>query len=279
MRTALVDIGELGWSLYLSAHARYLIEKEQKEVVIVTFPERFPLYEFVHETISVPNDFYPEFGQYPKQCLGLYGSDEEALRDFFLTVIPKDSQFPDWFRFNCIWNFQNKTVYKPYPISILQKPPLNRRILMFPRFRSEPVFSWRNLSKRFWINLGEALSETFLNFTITAVGTKDGAYDLKELEGIANFENLVGRTKTVQSVIDLCGESVGAVGSASSLPKLSLLQQVPTFTIGHEKQRCEKENVLGTRFGFYEVDKDGYGSLPEEPCTTEVIHFFQGKKP
>jgi len=268
MKTALIDVGELGWSLYLSAHARHLVQKGE-QVIILTYPERVPLYPFVNEVVLIP-----DICNLPKQCLGFYGSDRKALREKFKAILPDDAALPEWFEFDCLWNFQDKAVYEPYPVVDEEAGP---RILLFPRCREHSAFSMRNLPRSFWVALAVALVKEFPEAIITAVGTKEGAYYLNEMDGVGNFDNRVGTSRSIQAVIDLCEAAMGAVGSASSLPKLSMNQRVPTFVVGHERERVKKENFAGARLGFYDVGIDSYERIDSDDCISKIIRFLNGE--
>jgi len=112
------------------------------------------------------------------------------------------------------------------------------------------VFPCKSLSLEFWEELVEALCEVFLNFTVTALGKRDEAYDLEECECFANFENLVGNRV---DVINFRQVSVGAVGSVSSLPKQFIVDQ---------------------NFPFYATEN--VEDIPKEVDT--IIGFLQGKR-
>jgi hypothetical protein len=270
-RVALIDIGELGWSLYLVAHARWLKEQGNK-VLVMTSKDRRCLYEGVADTIMpTPQKFYEIWGEMPQHCLGRYGANESELVEYFERNIPKSYVLADKFRFNCVWFFEDKMIHAPFKM----RQDLNGKgILIFPRWRPEPQYATRNLPKDWWIGLVNTLCMVYSDFRIIALGTKNGAYDLEEVKS-SSFENLVGKTESVQDVIDLCSIAITAIGSASSLPKISLLQGVPTFVIGHEKERVIKtDNWLNTEVGFREIGIDDYNSFDDKTCDTEIMNFI-----
>jgi len=270
-KKAIIDIGELGWSLYLVAHARWL--KEQgNEVLVMGLKDRHCLYEGIADKIlEVPKTFFDKFGEYPQQCCGRNGCDENALVEYFARNIPRHFNLAEGFRFNCVWFFEGKTIYEPFKVD---KELQGKHILVFPRFRDEYDFAFRNLPKAWWVGLVNTLCMAYADYTITAMGTKSGAYDLEEVE-YKNFNNLVGKTDSVQEVINFCGVSDVAIGSASSLPKVSLLQRVPTYVVGHEKERVVKvENWLETPVGFWEIDTYGYNDFDDNMCITDICKFI-----
>jgi len=82
-----------------------------------------------------------------------------------------------------------------------------------------------------------------------------------------------------KNMIDECQLAIVAIGGSSSLPKISLLQKVPTFIIGHEKKRViENENWMKTRVGFYEIYRDAYGKFnfkDSKNCVDKILDFIE----
>ncbi|GAG56334.1 unnamed protein product, partial [marine sediment metagenome] len=88
LKLAFVDIGELGWSLYLSAHLRWLKENTDYSLAIVTSPDRSCLYQnLANLLIDVPHDFYEKFTGEPN-CLGLYPLDRKKVKEYFQGMLP-----------------------------------------------------------------------------------------------------------------------------------------------------------------------------------------------
>jgi hypothetical protein len=114
------------------------------------------------------------------------------------------------------------------------------------------------------------------------MGTKEGAYNITykydEL-GVAksNYINHIGKTPTIQALIDRCQCAIGAVGSQSALPKIMLLQSVPTYMIGHSKQRHQEEENWGkAKCGFWETGD--YNNFYSGECIEKIVEFFKGVK-
>jgi len=273
LKILLADIGELGWSLYLSAHAAWLKAHKGADILVYTFPDRACLYRDSARIKKVPRSFHKSFGNHPQTCFGRYGVEPDRLRTYFEALAPKDYSFPEYFNFSCDWFFLGKMIHKPYFARRRVRGP---GILVFPTYRTHPLVAWRNLPKNFWIDLIRKLNRHFPECKITALGTKEGAYDLSECKTIKEFKNLVGKTGSLQTVIDFCEEAAAAIGSASSLPKLALHQGVPTFIIGHERQRdTERENWFKTPVGFFEVEKGKYHLAEQERCYHAIVAFTE----
>jgi hypothetical protein len=109
---------------------------------------------------------------------------------------------------------------------------------------------------------------------VRTIGTKDGAYNI-EIER-TNYINWIGRSASLQDLIDRCQSAVAAVGSQSAPPKISLLQGVPTFIIGHqEKRHARTENWMNTKVGFYEIGKRRYSTFNSRTCARKIVKFVR----
>ena len=115
-----------------------------------------------------------------------------------------------------------------------------------------------------------------------AMGTKEGAWDIgyKNVElGVnqANYINHIGKTPTIQALIDRCQCAIGAVGSQSAPPKIMLLQDVPTFMIGHTRKRHQEEENWGkAKCGFWEIGFVDYNKFYSWECIDKIVEFFKG---
>ena len=59
MKLAFIDIGELGWSMYVNAHIRWLKQQGEVSVAVITYPDRRCLYEGLADVvIDAPAEFY-----------------------------------------------------------------------------------------------------------------------------------------------------------------------------------------------------------------------------
>lgn len=276
---AFIDIGELGWSLYLSAHIRWLKRRNPgMELLVLTSPDRACLYDKWAVIQSITDDFYRRYSGEDQECLGLRGISSQELMDFFEKKIPSGYKIPEDFPFDCDTYsevFKGELEYAPYPSSISSKA--RNRILIFPRYRGG-VFSSRNLPEEFYERLASGLCERYSNLIITLIGTASGVYPMSKTIGknLLNLDNRIGRVDSLQCLIDLCEESVVAIGGTSAPPKITLLQGVPTFIIGHEKERFVMiENLMRTKVGFFKISKDGYNALDQDKCLRKIELFIK----
>ena len=60
---------------------------------------------------------------------------------------------------------------------------------------------------------------------------------------------------------------------------ISLLLGIPTYMIGHEKERhVQIENWFNTLVGFTEVSPDGYELLDKDKCILDILEFMKKNK-
>lgn len=273
-KIAYVDIGELGWSLYLSAHLRWLKKNTDHSLAIITSPNRMCLYQNLADLIlDVPYDFYKKFTGEP-DGLGLYPLRRKELKKYFQKILPSDYIIPKEFIFSCSRKFcRDKVIYKPYEYS--KKLEGKKKILILPRYRKHPIMSYANVPKSFYIILIEALCDEFPDYEIKTRGLNPGSYNIWNDEiRKNNFLNGVGENVSLQDTIDECQLAKVALGSQSSLPKITLLQGIPTFIIGHQKERhAKRENWMNTKVGYYEVAKNSYANFDFKDCISKIINF------
>jgi len=277
MREVFLDIGELGWSLYLSAHMRWLKENNYPIPAIMTSPGRKALYNDMKPTFfKVPDEFYNDFSGRPQNCFALYVASGKELRDYFNSRLPVDYAISESQPFDChLYKkiYVRKMIFTSYPYEAKLRG--QKEILVFPRARMAVPFDLRNLTRAFYIALINRLCEEFKNFTIRTLGTKTGAYDLTEIQK-SNFINFVGKTPTVQTLIDRYQLAIVTIGGQSAPPTLGLLQGIPTFMIGHEKDRhVRHENWMNTKAGFYEINKNNYDQFEFTDCITQIVDFVE----
>lgn len=271
MKRMYVDIGELGWSLYLSAHMRWLKENTGDYIAVMTFSDRKCLYEKTVDSVyEVPNDFHGQFNRELAAYFGLRGITEKELRDYFTAYNPNghklEGPFGRW------KGFRGKTTFKPYAYS--KRLNGKTEILIFPRYRKEGKFNHRNLPEEFYVALINTLCDKFPKLNIRTVGLIPGSYSINIIR--ENYINGVNEYSNLQDLIDFCQTAACAVGGTSAPPKIALLQGVPTFIVGHERTRFTTvENWAKTKIGFYSVEKKGYAKLDFKGCITEIISFIE----
>jgi len=272
-KLAYIDIGELGWSLYLSAHIRWLKNNTNSSVAIITYPARRCLYEELADIIiDVPEDFYKLFDIKDQNCFGLFNVSYEHLKSFFMFHVPLGYRIPSDFILTCRWFFGDRVEYAPYPYS--KKLEGRKEIFVFPRCRRSKKVHIRNLPEQFYSELVKLLCSEFPNITVRTLGTLGGAYDIKSDK--SNYINWIGKTKTIQELVDLFQVARVTVGSQSAPPKLALLQNIPTFMIGHQRERhIKNENWMGTKVGFFKIEFEDYEDFDNPKCLDEIVRFIK----
>lgn len=277
-KLAYVDIGELGWSLNLSAHLTWMKKNTNSRLVVITSPDRKCLYKKTADLIlRVPRDFYEQF-KGKQSCLGLYPPVKEKLWEYFQEILPFGYVLSSDFSFNCSSKFfiSKKLIYEPHEYS--RKLDGRKKILIFPRFRDYPPFKARNLPKLFYIKLIKTLCDEFPYYEIKTIGLNSGSYDINEIKK-NNYTNGIKKKADLQKLIDECQLAVAAIGSQSALPKIALLQKVHTFMIGHDKERhTERENWLNTRAGFYAIPTKSYHKFDFDACINNISSFMNKDK-
>ncbi len=282
MKQVFIDVGELGWSLYLSAHMRWLKHTSQTIPSVMILPGREVFYSgLVDEVFYVPGDFSKTFDLEQQDRFGFLGVDQQ-LRDYVNSKLPKGYEVSERQPLGCpSWKtvFLGQMMWEPYQLTVRHAYCFQTEIYIFPRQRKAEYFNKRNLPRAFYVALITRLCDEFHNYTIRSIGTKNGTYEITEAEiGKENYSNFFDITN-IQDLINFSQFAIGAVGSQSFPLKLSLLQGVPSFIIGHEKHRhTVVENWMKTRTGFYEIDKDGYNNFHSEDCINKIVEFLKEGK-
>ncbi len=283
MIPAYIDIGELGFSVYLSAHMKWLKDHGYPVAMVMTYPDRKCLYEdWVEKVINIPEEFYIDFDIGQQQGFRIGRGIHENLNTFFKYYF--NTKLPDGYCVSEDMNFDislpkelysGKMLFTSYPYK--ERFTGRKEILVFTRHRDYALFNRKNLPKKFWIDLINSLCNRFRRYTIRAVGTKIGAYDITEVQK-NNYVNSVGRVSNLQSLIDRCQVTVGAIGGDSGPLKIMRLQNVPTFIIGWNREWIEYDNCLGKNFYFYEIALKEHNIFNNKVAITEAVSFFKRNK-
>lgn len=273
LKLAFIDIGELGWSMYVNAHIRWHKQQGEVSVAVITYPDRRCLYEGLADiVIDVSKSFYERFDARIQNCLGLQKIMPDTLKRFFIPYLPAGYSIPEDFIIGCKCRFGSRLVFEPYKYSEMLEG--RKEILVFPRYRLGGWYSFRNLPEPFYSHLILKLCDEFSSLNIRTIGTAMGAYDINVNK--PNYINHVGKGNGLQGMIDQCQSAVAAVGSQSGPPKIALLQGVPTYMIGHQRHRHMKgENWMETSVGFYQVSGDDYSKVNAGECIKEIISFIK----
>lgn len=275
-KLAFIDIGELGWSMYIQAHVRWRKQNNSVSVAVITYPDRQCLYESLADIVRpVSAEFYTLFNAQAQNCLGIQKVSPETLREFFNSRLPADYSIPGDFNLTCKFQFGERLDFMPYKYS---KTLAGREeVLVFPRHRIGGSYTYRNLKDSFYIDLIKRLCDEFPDLNIRTIGTTKSAYNIALDK--PNYINYVGKGDGLQDMIDRCQLAVAAVGGQSGPPKIALLQGVPTFMIGHQKQRHIKgENWMRTTACFYSVSGTDYKGIDAAKCIEETVTFIKSNK-
>ena len=266
------DVGELGWSFYLSAFLRHKKSIGDKSIVM-TYPGRMALYRNVCECIPLQENYHKIFGTYSADGFGLYDKSKKRidLRTYFTLVTPEGyTLYPDLkFRCDSFWN--GNTIFSSYEVKEIKK---ERTILVFPRCRMDVPYNTRNLPEPFYHKLIKTLALEFPNLIVVSMGELESSYNITCPGIMSNYLNEVCAGSDLQNVIDRCANSVVTIGSQSALAKLSLLQGVPTYIIGHSEERhTYHDNWMKTRVAFHRIDKNAYPTFASEECLKHILCF------
>lgn len=255
-KISLIDIGELGWSLEISAHARWLI-KHRHRVEVLTYPDRKALYPRCQVT------FIKLFENAILDGMGLLNVDRaqtlRQLRGLAKYKVPSNLTL----KYDRFWG--RRQIFKAFRVISKKKPS----VLIFPRVRPGNHAS-RNLPREYY----KKLIMKLYPYRVVAIGKLGYSYKLDVPEN-DNFHSFVRKDTTIQNVIDCCGTAYCAIGSQSALPKLSLLQGVPTFIVGHQKDRhLRNENWMSTEAGFYQVTSRDYKHIDVDDCVLKTMDWL-----
>ena len=286
------DIGELGWSLPLAAHVNYLlVNKIEEDIVVCTYRPRYVLYNGLKvKLIEIPGDLLIQQRHLSRDGTHLYDGKKKfqidnntiyrLLSEHFgnqYTIYKKYGQF---FGERIFYSFTPSDRMIDFANRIIGNKKV---ILVFPRVRPFK-FGERNAPEDFYISLCKKICNEFEDKIIISLGSIKESY---HLEKHINYENFLDLTlledkDKLDLLIAFCTHHYAeyAIGTQSSLPKISLLCKVPTFMIGDERKRhTEYDNWFSTEVGFFDarLSDDGYIFNYEE-CINDFIEFVKGKK-
>ena len=285
MNTLYYDCGELGWSLYLLGHLTHLtLVRKRTDIAICTYRNRETLYRHLDiEIVPMPDPLLEKISNYDQDGIQLYKLDtNERIHNDKLYKL-----FDDYFKDRYIINkdyhkFANESVHRPIPSnnSALKSATNiiddNECILVFPRKRAGK-FGKRNLPEEFYIELVNKFLKIYKGITVLSVGLQTSSYWLGKTIKHPDFIDLTSYNSKWLLEITIAlfntGRAMFSVGSQSALPKLSLLQTVPSYMIGHQKSRhVNVDNWMNTSCGFHEVTD--YSALDIDDCISDIISFI-----
>ncbi|GAG82204.1 unnamed protein product, partial [marine sediment metagenome] len=112
MKLAFMDIGELGWSMYIAAHVRWYKEKTSDEVAVMTYPDRRCLYDGLADVVmNLPSTFYTAFDTRKQNCLGIQKVLPDVVKNFLSAHLTNGYRVPDYFIMRCKPQFGDKLIF------------------------------------------------------------------------------------------------------------------------------------------------------------------------
>jgi len=290
------DVGELGWTMVLSAHLNFLRERNGNGYMACTYPERECLYSGSNiELIKMPEELRVRYMQLDQDGTHLYNHNTQSrvwhdiLTSDFKTLFTPNIKIAD----PEDYDYSEITKIKPfrYQPSNFAKTIINVRfrdekiILVFPRKRLGK-FGARNLSYEFYVKLCVNLCRAFKDHRVMSFGSRKGAYELNSSVSCTNFTDMVRESdfNKLDMLLALCdsGNVSFVVGSQSAPPKIALVMGIPAFMIGHEKHRhMVLDNWMNTKVNFFEPISfsGGFYQITEDMvnnCLTNIVNFGRG---
>lgn len=257
------DVGEIGWSMYLAAHIRFLHEQGTPAAVACNSAKKVFYRGTAREILSIPEEWQKRFGGFPSDGGHLYNpKTRRRIKDHNLLAEPFRKAYPEYEIITRYGTFPDQRTFSPYNHSgeaeeFCRKTFHGGQVIMiFPRCRSSK-FKGRNIPATQWERIATALCDEFPEETVATFGSMNGSYTSLQVDR-PNFMNLAGRNDSVSLdwMVALCNtkQARAAVGNQSGTVKMTLLCGTPTFIFGHEEARhTVDENWAGTRVGFHKV--------------------------
>lgn len=254
------DISELGWSMYLAAHIRYLFEHNVKAAVVTPKAKEVLYRGVAHEILPMPQQYKVKYHTLPSDGNHLFDPETNTrLKDHLELSKPFREAYPGYKIVTKYSTFADQRVFKPYQHTKESEEFCKKNfgdnlvIIIFPRHR-ESKFKCRNVDKEYWIEIATKLCSSFTDCIIVSIGSKNGAYDI--MIDHTNYYNLVryDDNKTLDILVALCNSNMAlaTVGTQSGPIKISLLCKTPSFIYGHEETRhLITENWSKTDAGFW----------------------------
>lgn len=263
MRKLYYDVGEIGWSMYLAAHIRYLHEKGEPAAVACAGAKTVFYRGTAAEILPIPEEWKDKFGGFPSDGGHLYNPrTRRRIKDHNLLAEPFRKAYPHYETVTRYGTFPDQRVFAPYNHSAEAETFCKGTfsdsgvIMVFPRCRTSK-FKGRNIPRRHWVKIISALCDEFPECIIASFGSRNGSYTDLDVSR-RNFISLAGTNdaKSLDWMVALCntGQAKAAVGNQSGTVKMTLLCKTPTFIFGHEEKRhTEDENWSKTRVAFHSV--------------------------
>jgi hypothetical protein len=263
----ILDVGEIGWSLYHRAHLQW--RKDQGEnppnVMVWTLPDRMRLYEGLCMVCraDLPNSLRSPF---LLRNSFLYDGGPDINKIWEECKIDPSTVIHGWrgYEWKSAKCYKGKMTFKPIPVHDFEMDEYfemvgiefdhsKTNIILLPRYKFGAKYTERrNWGKDNWKELLNKLVD-HTNYNIIVAGKYGQVYDfMYQTERVVS---LVSENDPLERILYALNapNTALAVSSQSFLGKLALLQNVNTIMWGHQKQR-------------HQVDEN-WSSDPKISCT------------
>lgn len=279
------DISELGWSMYLAAHIRYLFEKKIKAVVATPKSKEVLYRGIAYEILPMPEQFNEVYQNFASDGNHLYNPvTNEKIKDHWQISQPFRDAYPDYKVITSYTTFEKRRIFKPYIHSEDAEEFCRKTfgdkpvIIVLPRHRKSK-FKIRNIDKEYYTEIIDRLCSGLGDCNIVTIGSKGGACDITL--DYQNYYNLVKHDddKTLDILVALCNSkrAIAAIGTQSGPIKISLLCYTPAFIYGHEETRhLVTENWSNTEAEFWKLgeSEDKYVVSDFEEMYKQTFNFI-----
>lgn len=257
------DVGEIGWSMYLAAHIRFLYQRGTPAAVACNGAKKVFYRGTANEILSIPDEWLKKFGEFPSDGGHLYNpKTRRRIKDHNLLAEPFKIAYPEYDIVTSYGTFPEQRTFLPYNHSgeaedFCRKTFHGKQVIMiFPRCRGSK-FKGRNIPGTQWERIAASLCDQFPENIVATFGSRKGSYTNLQVNK-SNFMNLAGKNDSVSLdwMVALCNLKLAraAVGNQSGTVKMTLLCGTPTFIFGHEEKRhTVDENWADTRVAFHKV--------------------------
>jgi len=285
------DVGEVGWTQYLVAFVKKFREKHPwRRLIVITSKAKFVFYrDCCDDLLELPDkikEMTKNMSAEQHFMIDPHNINNRFVGKKMSSILSKIYPQCDIFNsFDKVKYVSNK-FYTPYISSKKARDYVRKlcgkdnSILIFPR-RREGIHGDRNLSYRFYVDLCHELRNKFPNHLLISIGSKSGAYELKD-EIVHRDLVYFNDNETLDILVAFCNlnKAMFTFGPQSGLSKISLLCGIPSFIVGHEKKRhMIEENWAKTFAGFFEGLKSDIGYIiNKEKCVEEVLKFAEQVK-
>uniref|UniRef100_A0A6M3L457 Glycosyltransferase n=1 Tax=viral metagenome TaxID=1070528 RepID=A0A6M3L457_9ZZZZ len=284
------DCAELGWSQHLVAFIKFLrIEDCWRKTIVVTDKSKFVLYkDCCDELAEFPDSIRELFDGYSSEQYFLVNPDNKKdkistnkLVSLFRSKFKHCEVFSNFVRFTQFVNENHANYYRPYISSNFARNVVKeltfgkKAILLFTRNR-KGYHETRNINAEFYKKIIQKIRKFDKELLIILLGSKEEAFSLesKNVIDLVSYDD----NQTLDLLIALCNLHIAQAtfGPQSGPSKIALLCGIPSFIVGHERERhMFRENWAKTYVSFFEANKteNGY-EFDHEECFSKFDSFL-----